>query len=88
MPKTLELGMEVQDKVSGFKGIAISIAKYLSGCDRVLVQPKSVKNELPESQHFDITEMVIIGDGIYVPPAPLEPKRVRTGGPRQFPSRS
>lgn len=35
----VELGDEVECKVTGIKGIAIAIAKHLTGCDRVSVQP-------------------------------------------------
>ena len=87
--KTVELGMEVKDRVTGYKGIVTSIAKYLSGCDRCLVQPPVDKeNKLSEPEHFDITDLVVVSDGLYIPPVPIKEAKPRTGGPRQFPSRT
>lgn len=82
----IKMGMEVRDKVTGFKGIVTSIAKYLSGCDRVLISPPVDKEgKIMDSEHFDITEVEFVANGLYVPPVP---KRAATGGPRRFPGRS
>ena len=39
----IKLGSEVCDKITGFKGIAIGIATYITGCDQYLVQPPCEK---------------------------------------------
>jgi len=49
----VKLGDEVQDTVTGFKGIAVARYEYLSGCARFGVQPKAVKNVLPKQATFD-----------------------------------
>ena len=55
MVKKIELGDEVLDTVSGFKGVVVGITKWLSGCDRATVAPKVDKNgELVDAQTFDI----------------------------------
>jgi len=49
------LGIEVKDVVTGFKGIVMAHAEYLTGCDQYLVlpQPKKGSNIYPESRWFD-----------------------------------
>lgn len=50
----IELGQEVKDKVTGFKGIASGRCVYLSGCAHVSIQPKVGKDgKLPEAKWFD-----------------------------------
>ncbi len=50
----VHLGDEVQDKVTGFKGVATCIAYYLQGCERVEVQPQVDKDgKLQDSKMFD-----------------------------------
>ncbi len=57
----VELGDEVQDKVTGFKGIAVVRSIYLQGCDRISVQPLVDKEgKIPESQHFDDPQLKIL----------------------------
>lgn len=50
-----ELGIEVKDIVTKFKGVIMARAEYLTGCDQYLVlpQPKKGSNTYPESQWFD-----------------------------------
>jgi|SRR3990167_7090389 len=40
----IELGMTVEDKVTGFKGVVTGIVYYLSGCNQALVVPKATEN--------------------------------------------
>jgi len=40
---TVELGDEVQDLVTGYKGIAVGITQWLYGCKRVSVQGRVPK---------------------------------------------
>jgi len=57
----IELGDEVQDKVTGFKGIAVVRSIYLQGCDRISVQsPVDKEGEIPEPQHFDDPQLKIL----------------------------
>lgn len=59
---TVNLGDEVKDMVTGFKGIAVCRHSYLQGCDRITVQPKVKKGEIdvPNEQSFDEPQLVII----------------------------
>ena len=82
---TIELGREVQDRITGFKGIAIGCTHYLQGCDRILVQPKVTKDgTIPEPSAFDEPDLIVIGDGVV--PVP-ETKSKKNGGPRPFAGR-
>lgn len=51
----IELGDEVQDTITGFKGVAIGVTKWLTGCNRWIVQPKGVDpaGKIYETQSFD-----------------------------------
>ena len=56
-----ELGDLVKDKVSGFKGIAVSRHSYLNGCDRISVQPSIDKTgKHPESVTFDEPQLIVL----------------------------
>ncbi len=56
--KTLKLGDEVVDSVSGFKGIAVARYEYLNGCVRIEVQPKvNEKGEYVAACVFDLNQL-------------------------------
>jgi hypothetical protein len=75
----INLGDEVIDTVSGFKGIAISKHLYLQGCARISVQPPIDKDgKLPETASFDETQLKVV-----------EKQKIRqgftdTGGPDKY----
>ena len=77
MKKQIELGQEVIDVVSGYKGIVIARSEYLNGCTRCGVQAKIGKDgKLQDCCWFDEPQLKPIGKGIKI-------KSVRrdTGGP-------
>lgn len=51
----IQLGDEVEDTITGFKGVAIGRTTWLTGCDRIMVQPKGVTKDgkTYEPQSFD-----------------------------------
>lgn len=50
----IKLDDKVQDTITGFTGIAICYAHYLSGCKRWLIQPQELHNGRPiEAEWFD-----------------------------------
>ncbi|MBW1784166.1 MAG: hypothetical protein JRL30_25930 [Deltaproteobacteria bacterium] len=53
--KPVELGDEVQDPVTGLKGIAIAVIHFLTGCDQILVQPQGLTKdgEIKDSRYID-----------------------------------
>ena len=75
---TVTLGDEVKDKVSGFKGIAVCRHSYLNGCDRITVQPKSIKGlELPDERSFDEPQLDVTKKKV------VKQGRKDTGGPER-----
>ena len=54
----IELGDEVVDEITGIKGIAIGISKWITGCDTVVIQPPGVHEGKPfKTTAFDITRL-------------------------------
>ena len=60
-----DLGDEVKDPITGFKGVAIGRTSWLHGCDRIVVQPRGVDKDgkIFESQSFDEPQLKIIKKG-------------------------
>ena len=51
--RKFEFGIEVQDQITGFKGIIGGFAQYITGCDQYLVQPRSTDGKYPDSAWVD-----------------------------------
>lgn len=90
-----KLGDRVKDKVSGFQGIATGKYSYLSGCDRLEVQPSAFTTpegemKLPDSKVFDVTNLVVNEVGVvklFHADSESDPMQ-RPGGPKDHqPSR-
>lgn len=62
MLRRIELGDEVRDTITGFKGIAMARSMWLTGCDRITIQPKGLTKEgkTYEMQTFDEGQVEII----------------------------
>ena len=57
----INLGDEVRDSISGFRGIAIAKHEYLHGCTRVSVAPKMGKDgKLGGTLAFDEPQLIVI----------------------------
>lgn len=48
-----ELGVTVEDRITGFRGIVTGHVNYLSGCNQGLVVPQATKDGSINSQWFD-----------------------------------
>ena len=60
-----ELGVEVKDQITDFKGIIIGRTQYLFGCNCYGVSSKALKNgEIVSAQWFDEGRLVVTGKGI------------------------
>ena len=59
----INLGDEVRDTVSGFKGIAIGRTAWLHGCDRIIVKPKGINKDGKtfEQESFDEPQLEVVG---------------------------
>ena len=78
-----ELGVEVKDKVSGYKGIIIGKTEWQTGCNTYGVKSQTLNNGVPvEAQWIDEIRLDQIGNGINIK------KDVRKGGPQITPKRN
>lgn len=78
-----ELGDEVKCKVTGFTGLVIGVAKHLTGCDRVSVQPNVDKEgKWREGYWLDITAVEIVTKGKVKPEEVQDSEpNAKVGGP-------
>ena len=57
------LGMKVEDKVTGFKGVVASISFDLYGCVQAIVNPGADKDgKLMEQCWFDVSRLALASD--------------------------
>ncbi|RJQ58023.1 MAG: hypothetical protein C4530_11460 [Desulfobacteraceae bacterium] len=60
----IQLGDEVKDRVTGYKGIAVAHTRYLQGCDRFSVQASVDKDgKVPDWQSFDAPQLDVVKSG-------------------------
>lgn len=60
----LILGRQAKDKITGFEGILIGRAEYLTGCTQYGLAPPAVNGEIKPAQWFDEGRIEITGDGV------------------------
>lgn len=59
--KDIELGDSVKDKISGFKGTAVTRTEFLNGCIQYGVVAKVGKdNKMPEEFPFDEQQLDVV----------------------------
>lgn len=57
----IEFGIVCRDRVTGFEGVVVAHTKYITGCDRVTLQPKvGEDNKIQETQTFDYMCLEIV----------------------------
>lgn len=80
MSRSVQLGDEVRDKVTGFQGIVVAKYIYLQGCTRVCVQPRvnGTEMKLPDAGTFDEPNLEVVREEV-VTPGPQD-----TGGPEKW----
>ena len=60
----IRLGDEVQDRVTGAKGIVIALTVWLNGCVRAMVQQKTKKDgTVPDAFQADAIQLKVITPG-------------------------
>ncbi len=53
-----QTGYHFRDEITGFEGVCIGHVTYLTGCDQLLLQPKSDDaSKRPASEWFDINRL-------------------------------
>ncbi len=79
--ETIELGMRVQDKVSGFIGIVVCRAEYLNGCVQYEVRPPvNEKGETVKGEWIDEVQLEVVDGGILDEPKAGSGDKPATGG--------
>lgn len=76
------LGMRVEDRVSGFKGIVTSIGFDLYGCIQAVVNPGVDKDGKPAESHwFDVGRLTLMNNKPVMPRPEFEwsPQAVAAG---------
>jgi hypothetical protein len=83
----ISLGDRAKDSITGFEGIVVARTEWLSGCDRLTLQPEKLDKEggVKLTQTFDETQLIVTKAGA------VKPMRVssveKPGGPRPEPVR-
>lgn len=78
--QAIPLGVLVEDKVTGFTGVADHFVTFLHGCDRYSVQPRIDKDgKIPESGFFDEPQLRILDGNPVMEPAGTPPQLVELG---------
>ncbi len=49
----IKLGVKAKDSVTGFSGIVVGRAEYITGCRQYCVTPKADKNKMNDANWFD-----------------------------------
>lgn len=63
-----ELGDEVKDIITGFKGVVISRTQWLNACNVYGVQPRKLKdNKIQEKGHFDEPQLELVKSEVVKP---------------------
>jgi hypothetical protein len=84
----IEMGMKCRDVVTGLEGVVVCISSYLSGCDRIGLQPTEVKDSRPADWvTFDALQLEVVPKFKQIVLEPGKPEVEKTGGPRPEPDR-
>ena len=79
----IELGDEVQDTVTGLKGVAVCRCDWIYGCVRWVIQPPMGKDgKIPESGSFDAEALKVLKKA----KVKRSEKSAETGGPVPVPA--
>jgi hypothetical protein len=62
--KDVTLGATYQDRVSGFRGIAISKTLWLNDCMRVGLQGRVNKDNEAKSNSYDVEDLEYVNNGV------------------------
>ena len=79
-----ELGQEVQDLISGFRGIILGRSQWTTGCNTYGLMPKVIKNTLKEAEWFDENRLKKTSAKIIKLASDKKRKQIK-GGPQPIP---
>ena len=70
----IKLGQKVQDKVTGFTGVATARIEYINGCVQYCVKPKvGADGKMVEGEYLDQQQLEVLSDEVKI-------KSSETGG--------
>ena len=55
-----QLGATYTDKITGFEGVATGYVQYITGCNQLLLAPKSTDGTMKEPQWIDEQRLEVI----------------------------
>jgi len=91
--KDKRLGYEAKDMITGFKGIVTSVTQWMTGCDRLLIQPQDLdKDGKPvDASWFDENQVIILSKKKKIvlnnEKEAKKTEKPKTGGPQNDPKR-
>ena len=57
----VNLGDEVRDTITGFEGVVVAVTKWLHGCRRITVQPRTLhEGKVPDTASFDEPQVEVL----------------------------
>ncbi len=61
----VQLGNVVRDNISGFQGVAVCLSNWLNGCQRVTIQPQTLKEDgsILDNHTCDAEQVEVIEGG-------------------------
>jgi hypothetical protein len=76
--KKIELGCVAREKITGFKGVVIGHVRWLTNCDRFVLQPRDLKEDgtRQDSSSFDVGTLEWAEDAIDVRVHPVARSKV------------
>lgn len=77
----VELGDEVEDSVTGFRGIASAATEFLNGCRRIQITPPAKDGTYQDERWLDEPQLRVVQKSAWARPVPEQPRK--TGGDRQ-----
>lgn len=84
----VDLGDLVRDRVTGFEGIVTGMTRWLTGCDRAVVQSRVLHEGRPQmSESFDVMQLEILEKCVIQIEPQVTETATRTGGPRPTPEK-
>jgi len=62
----IKLGKKAKDKITGFEGILVARAQYITGCDQYAICPKAKNGKVFDAQYFDESRIKVTGNGVKI----------------------
>ena len=81
-----KLGDRARDRVTGLVGIVTATTQWISGCNRVLIQPEQLHDGKPIEGTWVDDDMAELVDEAAITPTTQQALKTPAGGPQADPS--